>query len=86
MEVSGYPATFYLLFYDYYTLKNAGLNTAQRWVKYGQTQRSKTTQSLFVHTLPSTGLYLTQHLLECMDSDIQFRFTSTVLDPAHASV
>ncbi len=25
--------------WTYYTLKNAGLNTTQRWVKYGQAQQ-----------------------------------------------
>ncbi len=28
-----------LLQYTVYTLKNAGLNTTQRWVKYGQTHQ-----------------------------------------------
>ncbi len=50
----------------FYTLKNDGLNTTQRRVKYGRTQRLGCLDPA-VGLLPRRlGLYLTQHFLECI--------------------
>ncbi len=59
-----------------YILKNAGLNTTQRWVKYGRTQQLDTAQKVGFWKNPSLfGSNITQHcvvfslILRCHSHD-----------------